>query len=48
MRFVSFVSLMESSLPFRRKKSFATIFPNATPEAVDFLTKTLVSPVLCF
>lgn len=32
------------ALPFRKKKPFATLFPNANPQAVDFLTKTLVSP----
>lgn len=31
------------ALPFRKKRSFAQIFPNANPLAVDFLTKTLVS-----
>jgi hypothetical protein len=30
------------ALPFRKKKSFQTIFPNANPLAIDFLTKTLV------
>ena len=30
------------ALPFRKRKSFATIFPNASALAVDFLTKTLV------
>lgn len=29
------------SLPFRRRKPFSTLYPNASPEAVDFLTKTL-------
>jgi len=29
------------ALPFRKRKSFATIFPNASALAVDFLTKTL-------
>lgn len=29
------------ALPFRKKKPFATIFPNANPLALDFLTKTL-------
>ena len=29
------------ALPFRKKKPFATLFPNASPMAVDFLTKTL-------
>ena len=32
------------ALPFRKKKSFQTIFPNANPLAIDFLTKTLVCP----
>lgn len=31
------------ALPFRKKRPFAQIFPNANPLAVDFLTKTLVS-----
>ena len=30
------------ALPFRKKKPFQTIFPNANPLAADFLTKTLV------
>jgi mitogen-activated protein kinase 1/3 len=30
------------ALPFRKKKPFATLFPNANPQAIDFLTKTLV------
>jgi len=29
------------ALPFRKKKSFQVIFPNANPLAIDFLTKTL-------
>ncbi|KAF8223217.1 mitogen-activated protein kinase [Tricholoma matsutake] len=29
------------ALPFRKRRPFATIFPNANPLAVDFLTKTL-------
>ncbi|KZS98227.1 mitogen-activated protein kinase [Sistotremastrum niveocremeum HHB9708] len=29
------------ALPFRKKKPFSQIFPNASPLAVDFLTKTL-------
>ncbi|TFY78360.1 hypothetical protein EWM64_g5650 [Hericium alpestre] len=29
------------ALPFRKKKPFAQLFPNASPLAVDFLTKTL-------
>ena len=35
------------ALPFRKKKPFATLFPNANPLAVDFLTRTLVSGSLC-
>lgn len=31
------------ALPFRKKKTFASLFPNANPAAVDFLTKSLVS-----
>ena len=34
------------ALPFRKKKPFQTIFPNANPLAIDFLTKTLVRPLL--
>jgi mitogen-activated protein kinase 1/3 len=30
------------ALPFRKKKPFAQLFPNANPLAIDFLTKTLV------
>jgi len=30
------------ALPFRKRRPFATLFPNANPLAVDFLTKTLV------
>ncbi|KAF8183185.1 kinase-like domain-containing protein [Pholiota molesta] len=29
------------ALPFRKRRPFATLFPNANPLAVDFLTKTL-------
>ena len=29
------------ALPFKKKRSFATLFPNATPLAVDFLSRTL-------
>src|ERR1700722_16862790 len=39
------------ALPFRKRKPFSQIFPNANPLAVDFLTKTLVcwlSLILCF
>ncbi len=31
------------ALPFRKRRPFSAIFPNATPLAIDFLTKTLVS-----
>ena len=30
------------ALPFRKKKPFTQLFPNANPNAIDFLTKTLV------
>ena len=30
------------ALPFRKRKPFATLFPNANPLAVDFLTRSLV------
>ncbi|RDB30738.1 Mitogen-activated protein kinase [Hypsizygus marmoreus] len=29
------------ALPFRKRRPFAQLFPNANPQAVDFLTKTL-------
>ena len=29
------------ALPFKKKRSFASIFPNASPLAVDFLARTL-------
>ncbi|KIY70265.1 mitogen-activated protein kinase [Cylindrobasidium torrendii FP15055 ss-10] len=29
------------ALPFRKKRPFSTLFPNANPLAIDFLTKTL-------
>ena len=29
------------ALPFRKKKSFASLYPNASPAATDFLQKTL-------
>jgi len=29
------------ALPFRKRKPFATLFPNANPLAIDFLTKSL-------
>lgn len=29
------------ALPFRKRRPFAQLFPNATPLAIDFLTKTL-------
>ena len=31
------------ALPFRKRKPFAQLFPNANPLAVDFLTRSLVS-----
>jgi hypothetical protein len=34
------------ALPFRKKKSFQSIFPNANPLAIDFLSKTLVLALL--
>ena len=30
------------ALPFRKRKPFASLFPNANPLAVDFLTRSLV------
>lgn len=30
------------ALPIKKRKSFSTVFPKATPEALDFLSKTLV------
>jgi len=30
------------ALPFRKRRPFAQLFPNANPLAIDFLTKTLV------
>ncbi len=30
------------ALPFRKKRPFSSLFPNANPLAIDFLTKTLV------
>lgn len=32
------------ALPIRKKRAFPTLFPQASPEAIDFLSKTLVSP----
>lgn len=29
------------ALPFRKKKAFGTLFPNASPQACDFLQRTL-------
>lgn len=34
------------ALPFRKRKPFAQLFPNANPLAIDFLTRTLVSVTL--
>jgi mitogen-activated protein kinase 1/3 len=36
------------ALPFRKKKPFQSIFPNANPLAIDFLTQTLVLPFAPF
>lgn len=30
------------ALPIKKRKSFSSVFPKATPEALDFLSKTLV------
>ncbi|KIO22889.1 hypothetical protein M407DRAFT_78752 [Tulasnella calospora MUT 4182] len=30
------------ALPFRKKRPFSTLFPNANPLAIDFLTQTLI------
>lgn len=34
------------ALPFRKRRPFAQLFPNANPLAVDFLTKTLVGSLV--
>ncbi len=34
--------LHSARLPFRKKRPFSSLFPNANPLAIDFLTKTLV------
>ncbi|KAG6865256.1 hypothetical protein C0991_004072 [Blastosporella zonata] len=34
------------ALPFRKRRPFAQLFPNANPQAVDFLTKTLAKEAL--
>lgn len=34
------------ALPFRKRRPFAQLFPNASALAVDFLTKTLVGSIL--
>jgi mitogen-activated protein kinase 1/3 len=31
------------ALPIRKKRPFPTLFPHASAEAIDFLSKTLVS-----
>jgi mitogen-activated protein kinase 1/3 len=36
------------ALPFRKRRPFAQLFPNANPLAIDFLTKTLVSPLYSY
>jgi len=35
------------ALPFRKRRPFAQLFPNATPLVIDFLTKTLVGLIAC-
>jgi mitogen-activated protein kinase 1/3 len=35
------------ALPFRKRRPFAQLFPNANPLAIDFLTKTLVGIFCC-
>jgi mitogen-activated protein kinase 1/3 len=34
------------ALPIRKRRPFTALFPNASPEAIDFLAKTLVSFML--
>jgi hypothetical protein len=37
------------ALPIRKKRSFPTLFPHASKEAIDFLSKTLVcSPCVSY
>lgn len=36
------------ALPFRKKRPFSVLFPNANPLAIDFLTKTLVCDLSLF
>ena len=33
------------ALPIRKRRPFATLFPHASKEAIDFLSRTLVSPL---
>lgn len=33
------------ALPFRKRKPFTQLFPNANPLAIDFLTRSLVSVI---
>lgn len=34
------------ALPIRKRRPFSVLFPDASPEALDFLAKTLVCPPL--
>jgi hypothetical protein len=34
-------------MPFRKKRSFESLYPNANPLAIDFLTKTLTCELPC-
>jgi mitogen-activated protein kinase 1/3 len=36
------------ALPFRAKKSFESLYPMASPAAIDFLKKTLTCKSYCF
>ena len=36
------------ALPFRKRRPFSQLFPNASPLACDFLTKTLVCLLVAF
>ena len=34
------------ALPIRKRRSFTSLFPKATPDAIDFMQRTLVRRVL--
>lgn len=34
------------ALPIRKRRPFSVLFPKASPEALDFLAKTLVSHII--